>query len=686
MRHRNALLVVSGAFVGAALAQQLPTFQTTVELVQLQVSVTDGDRRFVPGLRAGDFELRIDGVLRPVQVVYEVDLPAPTAAPSGSSTATDMPAAATTTTNEFTSLPVLARRHFLVLFDLRFTNFIGARKARDAAVEFVRERLHPSDLVGLAIIGRRGLELVHPFISDHERVAASLAGIQSRFASEQVRAAGDAISGLTDEVADRPAPGDVDPMALLQQMAMAAEVDAYAADVDAYLVQIRALADTLRAVRGRKHVIMFSAGFSDEALFGSMVAGAQGGGGFNAESAAGSPALMSELIKSGEIFQSADAVLYTVDTVRLSGFAAADPSVFRGGDTPMSSSFRLMGGAGQNDNSLEALADITGGQWYHNLVDFSVPLRRIEESTRSYYVVAYRRDDADPPSVRVDVSVNHPAVRRVAAPTRVTPPPAYEDMAEAQRAIQLAEALASPLDSHADIEMSMRPVTGGAAGVAAFTVNLSGAEIGRIAAMRGDSGVELEIGAFAIEETRIVDASGRSVRFEFEGLDRGMWFAQVLHAPAAGQMRLLLRDQQIGEPRYLRQEYRVSQSDRQEPRLLGPMLVGAYPTTDGVTPLLRPGGEVSLWLGATGLAATEQWNVVEIAVVLALEDAAGNVVRLTPTMAGKRSEGPYEERWVTTLLPAEVAPGPATLRAWVRSMGSEQIFSRSLSVTIEERR
>ena len=55
-------------------------------------------------------------------------------------------------------------------------------------------------------------------------------------------------------------------------------------------------------------------------------------------------------------------------------------------------------------------------------------------------------------------------------------------------------------------------------------------------------------------------------------------------------------------------------------------------------------------------------------------------------MAGKRSEGPYEERWVTTVLPAEVAPGPATLAVWARSMGSEQIFSRSLPVTIEERR
>lgn len=666
------------ALVPAALAvQQAPTFSTVVEIVQLQVSVNDAEGRFVRGLQASDFDLRIDGIERPVQVVYEVDLPPPGSA-ARAATAEASGGATSVAAVAPERLPVSARRHFLLIFDLRFTDAVGARIARDAAVRFVDEKLHPSDLVALAIIGTDGMELVQPFIADHERISAAVAAIRNRFASEQVAAAGDSIRGLLEEAGTGAGPDDIDPLALIQGLAMQSEQEYYAASVDGYLVQLRALAEMLHAVRGRKHVVMFSSGFSDEALFGSM--------GGSAYDPVGGTSLVDELYEAAEIFKAADAVLNTVSTVRLRGFTSNDPSVFRSGAGTPTSRNALLGAAVSGDNSLAALADATGGTWFHNLTDFDAPLAQIEEASRSYYVVAYRRAADDPPSARVEVRVDHPQAVTVLAPTRVTPPPQYQQMSAAQKALQLAESLAEPLDSSGAVEVSVRPVPGGARGVAAFVGHVPGTELGRLAGIRGDASVDLELGVFAIENTRIVDAASRGIGVPYEGIERGLWFGSVLHAPTTGQVRVLLREALVGEPRHLRQEFRVNDSDRTDPRLLGPLLVGAYPTEDGLTPLLAPGRDVEMWFATADLVPADAWNVIELGALLGLEDAAGNRFRLPTSYSRKRDDGGYLERWLLTTLPEGIAPGPATLTLWVRERVAEEIYERSLRVLIDASR
>jgi VWFA-related protein len=56
-----------------------PTFRSGVDLVSVDVTVLDRDRRPVRGLTAGDFEVYDDGVLRPVETVVAVDPPPPVA-------------------------------------------------------------------------------------------------------------------------------------------------------------------------------------------------------------------------------------------------------------------------------------------------------------------------------------------------------------------------------------------------------------------------------------------------------------------------------------------------------------------------------------------------------------------------------------------------------------------------------
>jgi VWFA-related protein len=84
---RIRLLITSSALISCLLptlwAQQAPpaapTFRSGVDLVSVDVTVLDRDRRPVRGLTAGDFEVYDDGVLRPVETVVAVDPPPPVA-------------------------------------------------------------------------------------------------------------------------------------------------------------------------------------------------------------------------------------------------------------------------------------------------------------------------------------------------------------------------------------------------------------------------------------------------------------------------------------------------------------------------------------------------------------------------------------------------------------------------------
>src|SRR5690606_20338600 len=77
------LTVVIGAAVGADTQQQPPTFRTDTDLVRLNVTVLDKDRRPIRGLPAEDFVVRVNGQQQPVVVAVEESATAPIVASTG---------------------------------------------------------------------------------------------------------------------------------------------------------------------------------------------------------------------------------------------------------------------------------------------------------------------------------------------------------------------------------------------------------------------------------------------------------------------------------------------------------------------------------------------------------------------------------------------------------------------------
>ena len=133
---------------------------TDVVVVEVPVTVVGKDGEPVRGLTAEDFEV-IDGKKEQDLVGFEViDL-----------TKIDR---IDPMSEERREIPVAARRHFLMLFDLAFSQPESLVRARWAARDLI-DNLHPTDLAGVAVYtNTRGANLLLNFTSDRRQLELAI--------------------------------------------------------------------------------------------------------------------------------------------------------------------------------------------------------------------------------------------------------------------------------------------------------------------------------------------------------------------------------------------------------------------------------------------------------------------------------------------------------------------------------
>jgi VWFA-related protein len=351
-----------------------PRFESTVALVTLPVFVTGKDGQPVAGLTAADFEVTDDGKATTIAAVQEVDVSE--ALPAASSASPSVQAA--------------ARRQFLFLFDLSFSNPSGIVRARQAAMKFAQEGLAPSDLAGVATFSiQGGVRLLLGLTTDREQFtrAVDTLGVLhvQRIADPLALTYELSPSGLDQVVSAAGHGGDWVEHVRQQVLSLRRGEDAqYAQRVNDYLISLQRLARALDTVRGRKQVILLSGGFDQTALMGAT--GEQAAQDSRAvtegrlwevqsESRFGDAKARSVMDDMSRAFAGADAVVHTVDVNGL---------VARGDPADTVPGMRV----GSGRESLNQIAGLTGGRVIRDTNDVAAALGELAAASRRYYVLA----------------------------------------------------------------------------------------------------------------------------------------------------------------------------------------------------------------------------------------------------------------------------------------------------------
>jgi VWFA-related protein len=370
--------------------EQRYTEATEVIAVEVPVQVLkDGEP--VRGLKADDFAVFEGRTPQPITGFEVLDLSAAAPAAGSPPAAGPTPAAAA----KPAQIPPSARRRFVLLFDLGFTNPSSLVKARESAKTLLAG-LHPADLVAVAAYSPvRGPELVLNFTADRKQAGEALdrlgyvvvAADPLRLSLPPMEAGGAGLGGggggHRGDGGDASVDSGPDTNAVLNAAVAKSGLQQKQRDVTAFTRATATFAKVLGSVQGRKYVVFLSEGFDNQLMLGSqddaeileMNEASARGQYWKVDSDAryGNTRLAGDVEKMIEELRRADCVVQAVDPGGLRAF---------GGENG------IKPGSGQD--SLFVIADGTGGELYRNYNDLSVAMSDVLKRTSVTYVLTYQ--------------------------------------------------------------------------------------------------------------------------------------------------------------------------------------------------------------------------------------------------------------------------------------------------------
>ncbi len=375
-------------------APSQPQFRSSVQIVHLDVSVLDAQRRPVRGLTPADFTILEDGHPRPVSVFHAVDIPdvVPASAEWVHEVAHDV------VSNE----NLEQRRLFLILVDdMTIQSDLRALKnARDIATGIV-DRFGPSDLA--AVVFTRDNRNAQDFTADRSRLRAALDNVSVGFRD----------MGLFDPEA--------------RQM-LAGQDDYY------FMSSVTVLEEAVRVLSSmpdrRKAIIYVGQGIPvDLSSVEFAQPGLPAGGAVSSLMSTGQQSRIRMQI--GRIARDAQRANVNVYTVDICGLRAAGSAYGMPPPTCV---------PGLEADYLRVIAANTGGRAVVETNDFTPGIEAIFTENGSYYLLGFQPPDTnlDGRFRRLEVKVNRPGVT-VRART------GYQSEKPDARKRQAAQAQASPL-------------------------------------------------------------------------------------------------------------------------------------------------------------------------------------------------------------------------------------------------
>jgi VWFA-related protein len=362
---RMAVVVVAVAF--AANAQKLNE-SITVSLVEVPVTVVDSSGNPVRGLTAANFKLFDQGKEVAVNGIDTIDF------------------ASREAMGAVSPLNPVARRKFLLLFDLAFSKPSSLARAQEAARQFVAKSVQPRDLVGVGSIDNRGFHLAAAFTTDRKLVADAIAKPgQARMTNDPLHLGrvGDIVEITDMERAKGQAGAGSDNIVAIMNSAVLQNKETVRAEVEKQMDFLGDLAKMLRSIPGRKQLVFLSEGFDSRIVSGTEAREDLGyaPSAYSSESDKrfGSSSASSALQRMAQVFRGSDVVLHALDIqgIRVEGDVREGASI------------------GTND-ALRMLAQPTGGMVFKNVNKIETDFERMMHTQEVVYVLSFQAPSIKP--------------------------------------------------------------------------------------------------------------------------------------------------------------------------------------------------------------------------------------------------------------------------------------------------
>src|SRR5437660_631294 len=444
MKIRQSMLVTIMLCVLVVLAQSQEKKETkksaddddvikvTSNLVSLDVIVKDKKGKAITDLKPEDFTVFENGVAQKIDFFDSTLSSGPEAQPTTATTT------ATGSTKPKPRAPTSFPRNIIALvLDGQSTEVANLKHVRAGMVKYIRERISDSDSVALFSISG-GLQLLQTFTQDKGKLIAAVEKAyysstvsktsEARGLSEDIRAMRESIASGPELVGGTvPGPGVSNSMAaqaliarhvLEQYIALRSTLGAQ--QTRPVLAALAAISEGLRAIPGKKTLVMFSQRFV-------------------------APETLDWQVQSTiDIANRANVAIYIIDSGGLTGGAPTSGALVSGsplgaisGGLEMEQ--RRRAGAGESvfditrqeglnrqQDLLYRISEDTGGHFIKNTNDIAGGLERIDAEIRSRYTLAYRSTDAnfDGSFRRVKIEIRRPDANVLArAGYYAIPPP-----------------------------------------------------------------------------------------------------------------------------------------------------------------------------------------------------------------------------------------------------------------------
>jgi VWFA-related protein len=362
---RGALAVIVFLCASAALAQLGE--KITVNIVEVPVTVAGRDGHAIRGLVAADFTLLDDGKPQAITGFDAIDF------------------ASSENVTAITPLNPSARRSFMLLFDFGFSSPASLARAQEAARRFVAQSVKPRDLVAVGSIEPdRGFRLLTAFTTDRDLLAAAIKDPGSFRGNDPLQ-----LANVTRTFEPAPARRDDEQREVAARASQ--QNEAYVRGrIEKEIESLGNLAATLRAVPGRKQIVLLSEGFDPRYVRGGDVPPARRRTypNVDADVRFGSTGTLKTLDEMAKLFRASDVVLHAVDIQ---------------GVRPLNT-----------NDALYLLTEPTGGEVFASSNDLAVHFDNLLRRQEVVYVLSFRGANARPGRVHtLSVSVKNIAGARV---------------------------------------------------------------------------------------------------------------------------------------------------------------------------------------------------------------------------------------------------------------------------------